>query len=139
MRRPQDVLQHYRQQALEFATPGELLVRLLDAAVMNCEQARAFTVKKDPAGKGLHIGRAIAILGELEATLRHDAAPELSSRLASLYQFARERLLQASILMEVSGIDEALRAISPVRDAYAQIVRNGEGAAPAAGGEVPQE
>lgn len=124
--RPHDALLHYRQQSLEFATPGELLVRLLDAAVNSCEQARQAILQKDPAAKGQHIGRAIAILGELEATLRHDAAPELTARLASLYQFARERLLQASIRMEVIGVDEALRAITPVRDAYAQIVRNGE-------------
>lgn len=123
--RPQDALQYYRQQTLEFATPGELLVRLLDAAVHSCEQARAFILAGDPASKGAEVGRAIAILGELEATLRHDAAPELAGRLASLYQFARERLLHASIHMEARGVEDALRAISPIRDAYAQIVRGG--------------
>jgi flagellar protein FliS len=121
--RERDALQHYRQQALEFASPGEILVKLLDAAVRNCEEARGHILNHNPAAKGISLGRAIAILGELEATLRHDQAPELTGQLASLYQFARDRLVSASIEMDVTGVDEALRAIRPIRDAYAQVVR----------------
>lgn len=121
--RPRDGLQHYREQSLEFSTPGELLVRLLDATVHSCEQAKGFIIAGDPANKGIQIGRAIAILGELEATLRHDVAPELTANLAGLYQFARERLLFASMHMEVKGVEDALVAIQPIRDAYAQVVR----------------
>lgn len=124
--REHDALLHYKQQAMEFASPGEILVKLLDATVHSCEEARTHIVSGNPAEKGISIGRAIAILGELEATLRHDQAPELAARLASLYQFARERLLFASMHMNPDGVDEALRAIRPIRDAYAQVVRQTE-------------
>jgi flagellar secretion chaperone FliS len=121
--RQKEALHHYRQQALEFASPGEILVKLLDAAVQSCEEARGHIAAKDPSAKGISIGRAIAILGELEATLRHDAAPELAGQLANLYQFARDRLVSASINMDPGCVDEALKAIRPIRDAYSQVVR----------------
>ncbi|MCS6912320.1 MAG: flagellar export chaperone FliS [Myxococcales bacterium] len=124
--RAEDALLHYRQQALEFASPGEILVKLLDAVVQSCNEARTHILRQNPAAKGLSIGRAIAILGELEATLRHEVAPDLTARLASLYQFARDRLLSASIHMDVTGVDEALKAIQPIRDAYAHVVRQME-------------
>lgn len=133
--RDRDVLAHYRQQAMEFASPGEILVKLLDAVVRSCEEARGHILAGDPSGKGIAIGKAIAILGELEATLRHDLAPELAGQLASLYQFARERLLSASMLMDASGVDEALRAIRPIRDAYAEVVaKEGRSPTPPPGG-----
>lgn len=122
--REKNALSIYRQQSLEFSSPGEILVKLLDATVESCHEARAAILKGDPANKGIQIGRAIAILGELEATLRHDVAPDLTGRLASLYQFARSRLLTASIRMEPEGVDDALKAIQPIRDAYAQVVNN---------------
>ncbi len=120
--RRRDALQHYRQQSMEFASPGEILVKLLDGIVQSCHEARAAILQGDPATKGIQIGRAIAILGELEATLRHDVAPDLTQRLASLYQFARSRLLSASIQMRPEGVDDALKAIQPIRDAYAQVI-----------------
>src|SRR5581483_9985252 len=98
--REKDALQHYRQQAMEFASPGEILVKLLDGVVHSCEAALKDIQRGDPAAKGISIDRAIAILGELEATLRHDIAPDLTSLLAGLYQFARKRLLEASLNMD---------------------------------------
>src|SRR5579872_6859524 len=103
--RHKDALTHYRQQSMEFLTPGEILVKLLDATVQSCHEARSAILRGDPATKGTHLGRAISILGELEATLRHDVSPELTTRLASLYQFARERLLTASLQMRPEGVD----------------------------------
>lgn len=121
--REKDALLHYRQQSLEFASPGEILVKLLDAVVSNCEDAKMHIQNRDPSSKGISIGRAIAILGELEATLRHDVAPDLAAQLASLYQFARDRLLSASINMDTVHVEDALTAIRPIRDAYSQIIK----------------
>jgi flagellar protein FliS len=67
------------------------------------------------------MSRALSILGELQNVLDRQAGGELAARLDALYTYITSRLLEANVNREVGGVNEALRLITPLRAAWAEI------------------
>ena len=72
------------QNVVEEASPHQLIQMLLDGGLDRIATARAQIAQGDIAGKGLSIGRAIAIVDGLRVSLDHSHSRQLSENLESL-------------------------------------------------------
>ncbi len=104
---------------------GQLLILLYDAAIKFLNQAKTKIDEKDYAQKGILIAKALDILSELASSLNKDKGGELADSLNQLYFYCNTRLLMANLKMDKAIIDEVVKIISGVRDAYSQIIREG--------------
>lgn len=107
--------------SVEGADRHQLTGMLYDGIIDRVHQARGAMRRGDVPAKGVHFARALAILGELRATLDHDAGGALAARLDSLYDYIARRLLQAQLNNEERALDEVVDLLTPVRDAWRQI------------------
>ncbi len=118
----------YRQTSAQGSVEGadrhQLVSMLLDGLVDRINQARGHIVHEDVAAKGQSFAKAIAIVIELRETLDHDVAPELTRRLDALYDYVTRRLLYAQLNDDLHALDETLRLIAPVREAWHGIRAN---------------
>lgn len=112
----------YRSVAIETARPGGVLLALYDGAIRFCREGAGAIRAGDRARKGERLGQAMAILGELQATLDHERAPDLCARLEALYAYMQDRLSQANAAMDAAAVEEVVRLCEPLRDAWREAV-----------------
>lgn len=122
---------------VETTSQGQLLLMLYDACLRFMKQAKVEIEKRDYAKKGILINRAMAIIHELTECLNKERGGEISTNLNSLYNFCINELVQANIKMDTEKIDNVVRIIDGIRSAYAQIIPEAEGHAPAAKTTAP--
>ena len=90
----------------------------MDAIVL----ARGAMRAKQIETKGNAIGRAARIVEEgLKAGLNLEAGGRLAADLDSLYAYVGLRLLQANLRNDEAALDECVRLIAPLRDAWIAI------------------
>jgi flagellar secretion chaperone FliS len=107
--------------SVEGADRHQLTGMLYDGVIDRINQARGAMRRGDVPAKGMHFGRALAILGELRGSLDHSAGGTLSGRLDALYDYVSRRLLQAQLNNDERALDESIDLLTPLRDAWRQI------------------
>ncbi|MCG8529285.1 MAG: flagellar export chaperone FliS [Desulfovibrionales bacterium] len=114
--------QAYFSTQVSTTSQGQLLIMLYEGCIKFLNQAKVSIEEKDVAKKGVLISRAMDIINELDGSLNAEAGGEIAKNLHQLYLFCNTRLLKANLHMECSHIDEVLKIIDGLRDAYAQII-----------------
>lgn len=110
--------QRYSQVRMTTSTPGELLLALYDGIFRFLNGAKVCIERKEvPRGREL-LSKAYAILSELYIALDHSIAPELCANLESLYGFSMDRVMLASRKGTTEPIDEVIRVLTPLREAW---------------------
>ncbi len=104
------------------ASPGELLLALYDGLFRFLNGARACLERKDLGRAREQLSKAYAIVSELFIALDHQAAPELCEQLEGIYGFAMDRLMHVSRRCEIEPLDEVIRVLTPLREAWAVAV-----------------
>jgi flagellar secretion chaperone FliS len=113
------VAQRYDQVRAQTSTPGELLLALYDGLFRFLNGARVcFENGQHPRGREL-VGKAHAVVSELLLALDHKAAPDLCANLAAIYDFALSRLSNVNRDANPKHIDEVIRVLTPLREAWA--------------------
>lgn len=108
----------YKQVRTHTSTPGELLLALYDGLFRFLNGARAcFENKQDAKAREL-LSRAHAVVSELLLALDHKVAPELCANLAGIYDFVLFRISEATRTRDVQAIDDAVRVLTPLREAW---------------------
>jgi flagellar protein FliS len=130
----------YQAVKVTTSTPGDLLVALLDGLFKFLHIAKhnlALGIKGDRAKAGMAMSRAHAIISELLASLAPEHAPELCQNLARIYDFCLTRITYANRHNQAAAIEEVMRVMTPIREAFTIAVRNlaqqGAGEAPSGG------
>ena len=100
------------------ASPGELLLALYDGLFRFMNGARAAIEKSDLRVAREQLSKAYAIVSELYIALDHDASPELCQQLEGVYGFAMDRLMLASRKGDLKALEEAIRVLTPLREAW---------------------
>ena len=113
----------YRRVALESAPKPDVVVRLFERFLSDLDGARAAMAKHDVAGKAAAIDHALRIVGELEASLDHAAAPELCANLQALYRFVTERVYTGSAKLDPVPLDEAAKVMTELANAFREAQR----------------
>ena len=124
-------LDSYRQTQAQSRTPLELVVMLYDGALRFLGTAREAIERRDIPARREALSRTLAIISELQSTLKMDEGGELAASLDQLYGYANLRLLDAASQNDVKPLDEVRKVFEILRDAWSGI------ASPAAAGTHP--
>ncbi|MET0411969.1 MAG: flagellar export chaperone FliS [Polyangiaceae bacterium] len=108
----------YKQVRFNTSSPGELLLALYDGLFRFLNGARACFEAKQDARAREQISKAHAIVSELLLALDYNVSPELCANLAALYDFVLFRLSEANRSRDVKAIDDAIRVLVPLREAW---------------------
>jgi flagellar protein FliS len=108
----------YRQVVVSTSTPGELLLALYGGLFRYLRQARALLEAKQRGRAAELVSKARAIIAELDIALDHEASPELCQNLTGLYGFCLDRLRLACREDSVQAIDDVIRVLTPLHQAW---------------------
>lgn len=114
-------LAQYRTARANTASPVQLVVDLYRGALRFLKQAKAFQQQGQPAERGVALGRAHAIVSELQATLDHGKAPALCEELDRLYDFCLFQITEANLKSSAEPIDAVIEVLDTLESAWAQI------------------
>lgn len=104
------------------SNPHQLIVMLFDGALLAITSAGFSLDAGDVAGKGKSISQAINIIANgLKASLDMEAGGELSTRLAALYDYMGQRLLQANLQNSKPALTEVASLLTELREAWVSI------------------
>jgi flagellar protein FliS len=124
----------YRRMAIQTANPGQLVAMLYDGAINFLERALLSFQSTDPLefNQGIHnnVKRAKAIIHELNICLNMDDGGELALTLHRLYLYFDKRLDESNRYKRPQGIQEVIERLTVLRDAWVQMLRTHETAAP---------
>lgn len=115
----------YQRVQAETSTPGQLIALLYDAMLRSLDRAKAGLERRDLESAHAPLLHAQDIVLELIASLNMDDAGEagtLARQMAPLYEYMYRRLLEASLKKDASAIDEVRGLVTPLRDAWANVL-----------------
>jgi flagellar protein FliS len=114
--------QNYLRTRVLTATPEQLQMMLFDGALRFAEQGRNALLARNWEQSYNNISRCQRIIAELTASLKHDVNPDLCGKLASLYNYAYRKLVEANIQHEVEPLDEAVKILKYQRETWALLL-----------------
>ena len=104
------------------ATPHQLVAMLFDGFIDSLNLARGAIRAGRADIKGASIGRAVRIIDEgLRAGLDLRAGGALARDLHDLYGYLTMRLTMANLRSDESALEECVRLVAPLREAWASI------------------
>jgi flagellar protein FliS len=111
----------YRSARVETASPVQVVVDLYRGAIRFMKQAVAYDEEGKPGERGLVLGRAHAVVSELQATLDRDHAPELCDELDRLYDFVLYRITEANVQADCTMLAPAIEVMETLESAWTQL------------------
>lgn len=104
------------------ADPHKLIAMLYQGALLAIANARNAILRKDIAGKGAAISKAILIIEEgLKTSLDRKVGGALAQNLADLYDYMENRLLQANLNNDSRILDEVAQLLNDLKTAWDEI------------------
>lgn len=103
------------------ADPHKLIVMLLDGAIERIRAAQACIKRGEMGEKAQLIQRAVAIIGELHASLDMSAGGQVAANLSELYDYMNRRLLKATLENDIEMMDEVSHLLHEIRGAWVSI------------------
>jgi flagellar protein FliS len=115
---PTSAYDTYLESRVLAADPIELVRILYRLAIDRIREAREHLEKGDIAGRSKAISVASEALLELNVSLDHEVGGELSRRLAQLYEYIVWRLLEANVQQSAEPLNEALKLLTTLLEAW---------------------
>ncbi|MGR9116846.1 MAG: flagellar export chaperone FliS [Gammaproteobacteria bacterium] len=109
------------QVGADSADPHQLIVMLFDGALERIAIARGAIERKNVEEKGQKIGRVIAIVDGLRASLDKERGGEIAENLDNLYDYMQRRLLEANLKNDLGILTEVADLLKEVRSAWVAI------------------
>ncbi len=108
--------------AVQSADPHRLILMLFDGALLAIAQAEVAIEQRNIPKRAAAINKAIAIVIEgLRASLDMEVGGELADRLAALYEYIAERLMQANASNQTAPLKECASLLRTLREAWAEM------------------
>ena len=98
--------------------PKELILLLYKEALKRIRLAREAIIENSPGKRGEHLGRAIAIVSELNASLDSTTNAEEINFLRGLYRTILVELPKASLTNDVKILDTAYGYIAKLKEIW---------------------
>jgi flagellar protein FliS len=114
----ENAVARYKQVRMTTSTPGELLLALYDGLFRFLNSARLCLERKERARASEFLSKAYAIVSELYIALDHDKAPDLCAQLEGIYGFCMDRITFANLKSDIKAIEEVVRVLTPLREAW---------------------
>jgi flagellar protein FliS len=103
------------------ADPHQLIVMLFDGALERIAIAKGAIERENIEEKGQKIGRAIAIIDGLKASLDKDQGGSIAENLDDLYNYMQRRLFEANLNNDLGILNEVADLLIEVRSAWVAI------------------
>lgn len=116
---------HYRTNRVHGATPGELVVLLLETAGTRLGAAREHMEAGRRMAWIAELAKVRPIYLELMLALDHSTAPELTKNLHVTYAWAIQRLGEVGKTGDVGGTEALARVNHTLLEAFRQVVMAG--------------
>lgn len=117
----QNNINQYRKNAVNTASPLQLVIMLYDGCLRFMAQARQAMLDKDIYVQNENCQKAQNILTELLSTLDMDRGGEVAQNLTALYNYTYDRLIEANINDDPTALDQATKVMSELRASWVQI------------------
>ena len=105
--------------AFSSTNPHQIVVMLFDAVLTSVGSARMALSQKDVLAEGLHISKAVRLIGEgLLVSLDMDAGGPLVVNLKNVFDYCITRLTYANLHDDDAALEEVARLIKVVADAW---------------------
>jgi flagellar protein FliS len=111
----------YKATQVQTAGQGKLIVMLYDGAIRFCRQAVESIKKKKYDSANTEIVRAEDIVTELLLALDYDQGGEVAKKLASLYVYFNQQLLEANITKTIEPLEIVIKLMSDLRESWEKI------------------
>ena len=108
----------YLENQYEGMSPNQLILILYKGAIERLALAREGIVENDPQKRGENLGKAIAIISELNSCLRSDMKDEGTEFLRGLYSSILMELPKVSIDNNMETLDRADRYMKQLMDIW---------------------
>ncbi len=116
---------NYKKNAILTASPEKLVVLLYEGAIQSLEKAR----QELRSGKNVHspsvgeaLGKALAIIGELRASLDLEKGGDVARDLNRLYEFASDQILRANMERRPEPVEHTLTILRTLKEGWDGIV-----------------
>lgn len=111
----------YQKNAVNGASPLELVVLLYDGAIRFCELAKIAMANNDRFGKNANLLKAQRIITELTSCLDLKQGGEIAQNLLSLYTFAYNQLVAANLEERPELIDQSVKVLASLRESWSEL------------------
>jgi flagellar protein FliS len=116
----------YQQVEVNTSNELKLVVMLYEGAIRFLTQARTSIQNKSLIGKATGIDRALAVLGELQSTLRLEEGGEIAGSLNRLYTYMTGRIIEASTRLDTRPLDEVIKLLRILCSAWAEVAQKAD-------------
>jgi len=116
-----DGIRQYQETSIRSIGPERLIVMLYEGVVRRLEAARAAIADGDISSRCSNLQNAQDIINELDRSLDHDVGGEIAVNLSAVYGFIKRELTDGQITGEVVHIDNVVRVVKPLLEAWQAI------------------
>jgi len=120
----------YRQISTLTAPAGKIVLMLFDGALQSLERALTGFSHDDPAQANMiihnNLQRAQEIVRELNYALNMEQGGQCAATLRQLYDYFDRRIWDSNLRKRRDGVDEVIRHLNVLRDAWATMLRQQE-------------
>jgi flagellar protein FliS len=114
----------YRKRAVEGASPVGLVVLLYGGAVTALMRAISAVEANNIEKRVNELNKVLAILAELQGTLDFEKGGAVAAHLEKYYIVLRAQVLEASIKNSKTILEELVKNVSGVKEAWQQVERD---------------
>ena len=106
---------------LSVADPHRVIQMMFDGLIERLSQAKGAILRNDYEYKANRINKAVGIINGLQVALDKNKDPQLFDRVYALYDYMKTLLDKASVSLDVAPIDEVIKLITPIKQAWDKI------------------
>jgi len=118
----QAMYENYKTATVNTTDQGKLILICYDVAIKNCQQAREMIEGNQLQDKAKRLYKAQDAITELMVSLNMDKGGVFAKRLFALYDYFNWRLSEANIQQSIPMIEEVLRHLKSLRDAWVMAI-----------------
>jgi flagellar protein FliS len=111
----------YQETAVQGASPVRLTILLYDQVIQDVSRAAEAVAATRIEQCAQEIGHAVAVIGYLQATLRHKNGHEVARNLSHFYVMLREKLMEAQVRSSIPILNDLRQQLTAVREAWVQV------------------
>ncbi len=106
---------------LSVADPHRIIQMMYEGLIERLAQAKGAMLRNDLQGKSERLSKAMGIINGLQGSLDRTQNPELGDRMYAIYDYMKELLTTASTTLKTEPIDEVVRLLLPIKEAWDKI------------------
>ncbi len=114
-------MDEYKRVQVGTADRVRIISLLFDGAINFLRMGREAMESGDIGTKGLCLGKATSIVGELSSALNMEAGGDISKNLKRLYDFVIDRIFHANMRNDKEALDMAVKVLDTIRSGWREM------------------